>query len=103
MQLSSFNCYLKLFSFPPPQIEVTHRIAWRRSFDNFSNCNPAARTLFADIRFGGGDLRCIQGCVGSISPTSFRCTDFSISEDWVSGIGINNYTLPAGSNTFEGS
>ena len=77
MKLSSINYCFKIFSFPAPQIEVTHCIAWRRSFSgDYINCNPEAGTLL-----NGGDLDCIQGCVGSFTPTSFRCTDFSVSED----------------------
>ena len=103
MQLLSFNYYFKIIFFPAPQIEITHRIAWRRTFnDNYTSCNPASGGLLVT----GGDLdQCtaIDNCNDVIGDTSFRCTDFSIQEDWVSGIGTNTYTLPAASDTFEAS
>ena len=65
------------------QIIITHRIAWRRSWPNLfcENSDITAKTLFHE----GSDLVCSSGCVGTVGPLDFFCTDFSTVEDWVSG------------------
>ena len=73
------NTYPKLLIL---QIEMTHRIAWRRS--SFSNiCTQS--TIDNRVLYAGGTLYCRSGCSGSVGSMSFYCTDFSTSEDWSAG------------------
>ena len=68
----------------------------------FQSCDPASSELLSST---GVLCQCLDRdtCLDFISDTDFICTDFSIPEDWVSGIGTNTYTLPAASDTFEAS
>ena len=79
------------------QIEITHRIAWRRGWYNCDSSTISSRTLI-----GGGSLNCRSGCSGSLGSMSFYCTDFSVAEDWTSG--ERTYTSYIGSvSSFEAS
>ena len=52
--------------------------------------------------FGFGSLSCSSGCSGSFS-LQFYCTDFSYSEDWVSGSKSTIYTVGTSVTSFEAS
>ena len=82
------------------QIEITHRIAWRRSAGSYFFCDQAiinARTLL-----GYGDLTCQSGCSGTVGTMQYYCTDFSVAED--SSAGERSYTYnAAGLTSFEAS
>ena len=65
------------------QIEITHRIAWRRSSNKGENCSQS--TIDDRVLIGGGTLQCRVGCIGSVGSMSYYCTDFSTSEDWSAG------------------
>ena len=88
-------CYLIIHS----QIQIFHRVSWRRSRDQNSACKPDEGTLLN----GQGSLECRSGCLGTVGDMSFHCTDFSILEDWVTGTRAYNYTLPASTSSFEAS
>ena len=64
----------------PLQIEISHRIAWRRSRVGCTQSTIDSRALI-----GGGTLYCRSGCSGSVGSMNFYCTDFSTSEDWSAG------------------
>ncbi|XP_071964990.1 uncharacterized protein [Antedon mediterranea] len=77
----------------PNQIDVSWRISWRRGRQHCDE-NTIANELLSS---GEGSLSCTSGCSGGVS-LSFYCTDFSVSEDWTSG--VNSVTFSAGSPTF---
>ena len=90
--LSSF--YLHMISM---QIEITHRVAWRRG-TAYCDANTSSTELLS-----GGTLACRSGCFGNLGNMSFYCTDYSESEDWTSG--ERTYTTNIGTNvtSFEAS
>ena len=65
------------------QIEITHRIAWRRSSGAGGSCSQS--TIDNRVLIGGGTLQCQDGCSGSVGSMSYYCTDFSTLEDWSAG------------------
>ena len=65
------------------QIEISHRIAWRRSSSTGGSCSQ--NTIDSRTLIGGGTLSCRSGCSGSVGSMSYYCTDFSTSEDWSAG------------------
>ena len=80
------------------QVEVTHRIAWRRGTAFCDASTVAAGNLIGQ----GGAYACRSGCSGSLGSTQFQCTDFSVSEDWSAGQGSSTVTL-SGVTNFEAS
>ena len=79
------------------QIEITHRVAWRRVSD-YCDANTPPTQLFSD-----GDLTCRSGCLGIIGSMSFYCTDYSVSEDWTSGVRTYTTNIGKGVTSFEAS
>ena len=77
------------------QIEVTHRIAWRRSWNGQTQCDTT--TIANRVLLGFDSLTCQTGCSGTFGPLTFYCTDYSTSEDWTAGEGT--FTYNAGSVT----
>lgn len=79
------------------QIEISHRIGFRSSFENDSyECTTAdlGTTRLYDSR--SDDLECRSGCSGDVGSMDFYCVDFDVIEDWTAGertyisnIGIN--------------
>ena len=65
------------------QIEISHRIAWRRSSSVGGSCSQS--TIDSRALIGGGTLYCRSGCSGSVGDLTYYCTDFSTSEDWSAG------------------
>jgi len=61
-------------------VEISYRISWRRSSGAGGSCSTTGSLLS-----GQGNLVCQYGCSGTITPMSYYCTDFSISEDWSFG------------------
>ncbi len=62
------------------QIEITHRMSWRRSAYYCDQNTINNRQLI-----GGGYLYCSRGCRWYLGSLSFYCTDYSVAEDWSSG------------------
>ena len=82
------------------QIEITHRIAWRRSSGEGGSCTQA--TIDARTLLGYGSLTCRSGCSGTVGTMQYYCTDFSVTED--SSAGERSYTYnAAGLTSFEAS
>ena len=69
------------------QVEITHRIAWRRNrADTGGYCSQA--TIDSRTLLGSGNtltLNCRVGCTGQVGYMSYYCTDFSITENWSAG------------------
>ena len=65
------------------QIEITHRIAWRRSSGEGGRCSQT--TIDNRVLIGGGSLYCRIGCRGIVGRMTYYCTDFSTTEDWSAG------------------
>ena len=82
---------------PMLQIEITHRIAWRRS--NYY-CTQA--TIDAQQLLGAGSLVCQSGCSGTVGSMQYYCTDFSTTENWSAGQRSYIYNA-AGVTSFEAS
>ena len=65
------------------QVEITHRIAWRRNRAEGGSCTQ--QTIDAATLLGSGALTCRVGCSGNIGAMTYFCTDFSESENWSAG------------------
>ena len=77
------------------QVQVTHRVAWRRNTDAGGRCTQAtidAQTLLQ----GEGQLSrtCRSGCInGTIEDFSYYCTDFSVTDNWSAGERTYKYNF----------
>ena len=91
------QCLPRVYS---PQIQITHRIAWKRSSNEGGSCNQA--TIDEHVLLGGESLYCKCGCSGTIGSMQYNCTDFSTSEDWSAGEGSYEYDA-TGVTYFEAS
>ncbi|VDI51811.1 Hypothetical predicted protein, partial [Mytilus galloprovincialis] len=79
------------------QIEITYRVAFRRSFSNSHFCDENSIGN-GNLLPGEGSLQCQLGCSDVITRMSYVCTDFSASEDWTTGVRSVKYTFPASNN-----
>ena len=92
-QCESNSCFVVLLI----QMEITFRISWRRSFNSLAYCDQS--TIVNDQLIGAnGNVQCEQGCSGTISDVRYRCTDFSVEEDWSFGERVVTYTFPEGAD-----
>ena len=74
------------------QVQVIHRIAWRRDRSEGGRCTQAtidAQTLLPS----GGQLACQSGCSGTIGNFSYYCTDFSVTDNWSAGERTYTYNF----------
>lgn len=85
--LQSMHSHYKL------QIEITHRVAWRRSSGYY--CDQSS--ILSNTLYGGGSLYCQSGCSGTVGSMSFYCTSYSFAEDWTAG--ERTYTYSTGGIT----
>ena len=65
------------------QIEITHRIAWRRNSIQGGTCTD--NTIESEELLGSGELVCRQGCSGTVGSMRYFCTDFSSTDNWSMG------------------
>ena len=82
------------------QIEITHRIAWRRSWSGLG-CTTSDIGTFRSFGFGAVDCR--VGCSGRVGDLTFYCTDFDTVEDWVAGERTYTYNIGTSVTNFEAS
>ena len=81
------------FYFPPPQVDIHYRIAWRLNYSTSTFCDQ--NTIEGGALIGphtAGYLMCHEGCGTTptrIGNVQIRCTDFSVVEDWITG--VQNY------------
>ena len=72
---------------------ITFRIGWRRSYDSSTFCDQSV--INSGQLIGINDyLSCSRRCYGDVGLLRFRCTDFSINEDWTIGTNSFQYTFP---------
>lgn len=71
---------LNYICFDVLQIEITHRVAWRRGTAYCDQTTIASNSLIS-----GGNLYCQSGCSGSVGSMAFYCNSYSTSEDWSAG------------------
>ena len=75
------------------QMEIFFHVSWRLSFSGDAYCD---QTIVESGELIGldGALECESGCSGDISDMRYRCTDFSIDEDWSFGerVVVHNFT-----------
>ena len=65
-------------------MEIFFQISWRRDF--FSGDDFCTSTTVANGNLiGRGSLTCQYGCSGTVSSLVYKCTDFSISDNWSFG------------------
>ena len=65
-------------------MEISYRISWRRDSGGGGGCD--SNTVEQEILLDGeGSMTCQAGCSGTITPMSYVCTDFSITENWSFG------------------
>ena len=73
------------------QIEISFRIAWRRSYAGNLFCDQS--TIDSQALIGGGSLSCISGCYDTLGNMTFYCTDYSEVEDWTVGARTYQTTI----------
>ncbi|PIK60264.1 hypothetical protein BSL78_02826, partial [Apostichopus japonicus] len=71
-----------------PQIEISYRMSWRRSWGSQHNCTDE-HIAGGNLLDGEGSLQC--NCYGLNQQLSYVCTDFSETEDWTSGVSSGFY------------
>lgn len=82
------------------QVEITHRIAWRRDSSQGGTCRDD--TIEDEDLLGSGELICRSGCSGTVGSMRYFCTDFSTIDNW--SIGERTYEYDFGSTiNFEAS
>ena len=72
------------------QVEITHRIAWRKTHTQCTQASIDAATL---LDRGSGRLVCRSGCSGNIGDLSYFCTDFSETDNWSAGERTYSYNF----------
>ena len=86
------------------QIMITHRIAWRRSWSETTECEESHKNTTTPFYASPGEnLYCVEGCSGVVGEMTFFCTDFSILEDWVTGERSYIYNISTNITYFEAS
>ncbi|KAJ8032100.1 Integrin beta-like protein D [Holothuria leucospilota] len=78
-----------------PEVLFSYRVSWRR---DIYFCNQQRIDNMIPIR-GEGYLLCGNGCSTLVDTFDFICTDFSVDENWTTGVGTSSFTPT--SNTFE--
>ena len=74
------------------QVQITHRIAWRRDSSAGRGCTQAAidaQTLLSSSH----NLICQSGCSGNVGNFSYHCTDFSVTDNWSAGERTYTYNF----------
>ena len=74
-------------------MEVSLRIAWRRSYAGWAYCDDD--TIAQRVEIGSGSLECRSGCSGTLIPMYYNCTDYSLTEDWSGGVGVYRVNVTA--------
>ena len=75
-------------------MEIFYHISWRRNSGAGGSCTST--TVASDtLLTGQGSLTCLSGCSGTVSTMAYKCTDFSISENWSYGENRVLYTFPS--------
>ena len=64
-------------------MEIFFQISWRRDSSEGGSCTST--TVANGNLIGSGSLTCQYGCSGTVSSLAYKCTDFSISENWSFG------------------
>ena len=64
-------------------MEIFFQISWRR--DSIEGGSCTSTTVANGNLIGSGSLTCQYGCSGTVSSLAYKCTDFSISENWSFG------------------
>ena len=67
------------------QVQLTHRIAWRRNTGAGGTCSRTTIDAQTLLQSGGPQLTCQSGCSGNTGDFSYYCTDFSITDNWSAG------------------
>lgn len=79
-------------------MNINYRVAWRLNYSNSTLCNQSkiqSGELMGPA--GAGYIMCQEGCgnvpvrVGNVL---VKCTDYSVSEDWMTGVNNYNYDFP---------
>ena len=81
------------------QVEITHRIAWKRESHQGGLCTQATIDAQTLLPPDGGQLTCQSGCSGNIGDFSYYCTDFSVTDNW--SAGERTYTYHFAGSSFE--
>lgn len=82
--------YLFLYYF---KVTISFRIGWRRSYGSGTRCDQSTISSGQLIGPSGNTLDCREGCYGTVGSLFFRCTDFSVNEDWTTGTNSFQYTF----------
>ena len=76
-------------------MEIFFNVSWRRGAGG-EFCDQSV--IDSGTLIGEGNLQYLSGCSGCISSMFYRCTDFSIEEDWSFGEHLLTYTFDGGSD-----
>ena len=74
-------------------MEIFFHISWRRNSGEGGGCTDT--TVANGNLIGSGSLSCQYGCSGTVSSLAYKCTDYSISENWSFGENRINYAFPS--------
>ena len=74
-------------------MEILFYVSWRHSASG-EFCDQSV--IDSGTLIGEGKLRCLSGCSGCVSSMFYRCTDFSIEEDWSFGERLLTHTFDGG-------
>ena len=72
-------------------MEIFFHISWRRNSGEGGGCTDT--TVANGNLIGSGSLSCQYGCSGTVSSLAYKCTDYSISENWSFGENRINYAF----------
>ncbi|KAL3881709.1 hypothetical protein ACJMK2_028110 [Sinanodonta woodiana] len=90
-----------LFSWKPTgnlnELEISYRVSWTRSTYFCDQTTISSGTLIST----GDVMNCFVNCNGKIGDLNFKCTDFSVAEDWTTGQGSIVYKFPSSNSYYE--
>ncbi|XP_033101698.1 uncharacterized protein LOC117104902 [Anneissia japonica] len=78
----------------PGEIRVSYRVSWRRDSKPHNDCTQTAIDSRKKL-WGESYLEC-DSCVGPKIRLGYQCTDLSLEENWVTGIGTHTFKLKEG-------
>ncbi|XP_060589867.1 integrin beta-like protein B [Ruditapes philippinarum] len=68
------------------EVIIEYRISWRMTYSSKFTCDDDI--IQQGNKIGGeGSIECFQNCQGFLGQLYYKCTDYSVNEDWSSGRG----------------
>ncbi|KAL3881494.1 hypothetical protein ACJMK2_027926 [Sinanodonta woodiana] len=79
------------------EVEISYRVSWTRSRSFCDQTTISSGTLIST----GDEMKCFVNCNGTMGVLFFKCTDFSVTEDWTTGRGSIVYKFPSSNSYYE--